>query len=92
MCIRDSDRTICIGDKEKTVSLGTPEALPEEAAASDQIDMIQLRPHEVILAPGQTQEFTVVAFDKNGRQIKTMAAESLTVGDSLAGYRRQEMC
>ena len=80
------DRTICIGDKEKQVNLGTPEALPEEAAAGDQIDMIQLRPHEVILAPGQTQEYTVVAFDKNGREIKTMAAESLTVGDSLAGY------
>jgi len=27
-----------------------------------------------------------LTFDKNGRQVKTMAAESLTVGDSLAGY------
>ena len=80
------DRTICIGDKEKQVSLGTPEPLPAEAEASDDIDLVQLRPHEVILAPGQTQEFTVVAFDKNGRQVKTMAAESLTVGDTLTGY------
>lgn len=80
------DRTICIGDKEKQVVLGAPKELPAEAAATDQVDTIQLRPYEVILDPGQTQDYTVVAFDKNGRQIKTMPAESLTVGDTLAGY------
>ena len=47
--------------------------------------MIQLRPCEIILEAGKSQDFEVHAFDANGRLIKKMAAADLKVGDSLAG-------
>ena len=43
------DRMICIRDKSKEVAIGDPKPLPEETAATEVVDTIQLRPHEVIL-------------------------------------------
>jgi outer membrane protein assembly factor BamB len=79
------DRTICIRDKSKEVVVGKPMALPEETATSDTIDMIQIRPYEVILDAGSKQDFTVHAFDANGRLIKKMPARDIKISDDLKG-------
>ena len=79
------DRTICIHDKEKQVAFGKPTELPAETAVGTEIDMIQLRPHEIILEGGKTQDFEVFAFDANGRLIKKMPAAELKIGETLKG-------
>lgn len=79
------DRTICIRDASKEVKIGTPQPLPEEAAVSDTVDLIQLRPHEVIMKAGDKLDFTVHAFDPNGRLIKTMPASEIKIDAGLAG-------
>ena len=79
------DRLICIRDKSKKPGQEAAKALPAETEATDVIDTVQLRPHEVILDAGKKQAFKVNAFDANGRLIKTMAAADIVVGDSLKG-------
>ena len=80
------DRTICIADASKEPSVGTPEPLPAESEATDQIDLIQLRPYEIIAAAGSTTDYEVHAFDANGHFIKKMPAE-LTLGEGLDGFQ-----
>ena len=58
------DRTICITDKSKEVKLNAPKPLPAEAEPGTEIDLVQLRPQEIVLPAGKSQEYTVVAFDK----------------------------
>ncbi len=79
------DRMICIRDQSKDVKVGQVPSLRAETAASDVVDSIQLRPHEVIIEAGTAQPFEVHAFDANGRLIKKMAAADLKLGESLAG-------
>lgn len=79
------DRTICIRDESKKVEIKAPMPLPEETAASNEIDMIQLRPFETIVEPGSKTDFEVHAFDANGRFIKKMPADGLTL-EGLEGF------
>jgi len=79
------DRTICIRDQTKKVGFTDPVPLPAETEAGTDIDTIQLRPYEIILEAGQSQDFEVHAFDANGRLIKKMAAADLKISDSLKG-------
>lgn len=80
------DRTICLGDKSKQVNLGTPQPLPEEAAATDTPDLLQLRPYEVVLDPGASQKYRAIVFDANGHEIESMDAADLTLSPELDGF------
>ena len=79
------DRTICIHDKSKEVKIGTAVALPAETPTGTEIDLVQLRPCEVILEAGKSIDFEVHAFDANGRLIRKMPASRLRIGESLSG-------
>ncbi len=79
------DRTICIADETKEPEIGKPLELAEEAPATEEVDLIQLRPYETIAAAGSKTEYEVHAFDANGRFIKKMPAE-LTLGEDLSGF------
>ena len=81
------DRTICIGDKSKKVEIGEPKPLPAEAEPDGKPALVQLRPYEVDLSPGESQAFEVVEFDANGRELKRMAAEDLKADASLADFK-----
>jgi outer membrane protein assembly factor BamB len=85
--ITTRDRTVCIEDKSKTVELGQPQPLPEETAADGTPALIQLRPYEVNLEPGASQDYKVVQFDANGRLLKTMDAEDLKAGDTMGDFK-----
>jgi hypothetical protein len=82
------DRTICIADPEKTVELGTPAPLAEETATTEveAVDLIQLRPYEVIVKPGDTVEYTAHAFDAGGRFLWKKPAEELSADEGLTGF------
>ncbi len=84
------DRTICIGDSSKTVKLGNREQLPAESEPDGEPALVQLRPYEVILGPGESQAYTVVAFDANGRKLSEMPAESLQLDALLTDFSVSE--
>lgn len=84
------DRTICIGDKSKEVVIGKPLKLPAEAEPDGTASLIQLRPYEVNLAPGESQSYRVVSFDANGRKLDTAAAVELKADPSLADFKINE--
>ncbi|MCH2179789.1 MAG: PQQ-binding-like beta-propeller repeat protein [Mariniblastus sp.] len=78
------DRTICVGaDGAKD---GQIVPLPEEAPAGTEVASLQLRPFEVVLDPNQTVEYKLVAFDSNGRVIKTIAPK-LSDPQGLSGLK-----
>ena len=85
------DRTICVGKKNPEgvveASAGEPMPMAEETAATTEIDMLQLRPFETVMKPGQTQQYEVHAFDANGRLIKKITDANLTLSDSLNGLK-----
>ncbi len=83
------DRTICIADKSMEPKIGSPEALAEEAPVTENIDLIQLRPFEMIAAAGSKTQFEVHAFDANGRFIKKMPPQELIVDEGLKGFSVQ---
>ena len=78
------DRTICVGNPD-SVTVGQPKPLAEETAATGEVAMIQLRPFETVIQPGQSIEFEVHAFDKNGRFLKKVPDANLALADSLNG-------
>ncbi len=80
------DRTICIFDESKKPVVGELQPMASETEATDQIASIQLRPYETIVKAGETVEYTVHAFDANGRFIKKMPAGELSPSESLAGF------
>ena len=80
------DRTICIFDESKNPVIGKPKPLAAEAEATDQIDLVQLRPYETIVEAGESVDYTAFAFDPNGHFIKKMPAAELTLSDSLKGF------
>lgn len=81
------DRTICIEDKAKQVVIGEPRSLPAETAASEIVDLVQLRPYETLISAGGKVEYTIHAFDANGRSISTNPAENLAIGEGLEGFQ-----
>ena len=80
------DRTICIFDESKKPVVGELQPMASETEATDKIASIQLRPYETIVKAGETVEYTVHAFDANGRFIKKMPAGELSPSESLAGF------
>ena len=80
------DRTICIFDKSKEPVIGKPVPWAAEAEATDQVDLVQLRPYETIIEAGESVDYMAFAFDPNGRFIKKMPAEKLSLSDSLEGF------
>ncbi len=80
------DRTICIGLKSGN-KVNEPMKLAAERPATDKIAHVKLVPYEARLMDGGNIEYEVHAFDENGRFIKTMPAENLTIGDSLPGAK-----
>ena len=80
------DRTICIYDDSKQTIVSKPKPMAAETESNFQVASIQLRPYETIVEAGKSVEYTVHAFDANGRFIKKMPAESLTISESLSGF------
>lgn len=72
------DRTICIGKADGWKS-NPAKPFSEERAATDQIAHIQLVPFETTLSNGGEVEYEVHAYDPNGRFVKKMPAEGLTL-------------
>src|SRR5256885_12819663 len=75
--IQAASRTYCIGDKNAQVAsdpipntIGTEEPADKKAAPA----VIQVVPNDVLLHPGQKQEFTARAFDTKGRFLKEVKA------------------
>lgn len=81
------DRTICVGKKDAVAQGGPPVALEEETAMSEEVALLQLRPFETIMKPGQTTTYELHAFDKNGRFIKKVNDASIQLADSLGGLK-----
>ena len=75
------DRTICVGSKAANKVAVEKKALPEENPVGDKVAHVQLRPFEVVVKPGETVEYSVVAFDAGGQVISTTPAK-LTAGDA----------
>ncbi len=81
------DRTICVADPSAEVVAGEiPSALPE-ADLQDEVASIQLRPYETMVAAGETVEYEVHAFDKNGRFLRTIDEFTLKPDDGLKGAK-----
>lgn len=81
------DRTICITDPSAEVVAGEiPTQLPE-ADLQDEVASIQLRPFETMVAAGETVEYEVRAFDKNGRFLRTIDEFTLKPDDGLKGAK-----
>ena len=78
------DRTICIGKKDAPPSEVKPKPLPQEKPAGTKVAHLQLRPFEVVLQPGKPVQYTLVAFDENGREIKR-TQPTLKAGEGLTG-------
>lgn len=66
------DRTICLANpKNERLSDPVP-SLPEEPATGEEITRIQLVPFETVAEGGDEIEYSLHAFDKNGRFIKEL--------------------
>ncbi len=81
------DRTICVGKKDAVAQGDEPVAREEEKAATDEVALLQLRPFETVMKPGQSVTYEVHAFDKNGRFIKKIDDANLQLADSLGGLK-----
>lgn len=80
------DRTLCIGDKSKQVELGSPVSLSEETKPDGKPALMQVRPYEVIVPPGESATFSAVVFDANGQLLKTIETPELVADDSLSDF------
>ena len=80
------DRTICVGDPSKAKNGDVP-AMAEELPLGEEIASVQLRPYETDVNAGESVEFEVHAFDKNGRFLKTVPPDdfALKPADGLKG-------
>ncbi len=83
------DRTICIGSPDAKITYGDSPTQPAEAGADSEIALVQLRPYEVVVSPGQSQKFELFCFDKLGHFIKkvdpVLAAAPELVGLKVDG-------
>lgn len=82
------DRTICLGQKEWSGESDPVPSLDEESAAGE-LALLQIRPCEVALMPGESQEFSLVGFDAHGHPVDVefgdMTADALGDG-SVEGH------
>lgn len=72
------DRTICLGEEKWSGEQDEVPALPDEGEAGE-LALVHLRPYEVSLMPGQSQEFRAVGFDAMGRPV-----DSVEIGELMA--------
>lgn len=84
------DRTLCIGDDSKQAELGSPMPLDEETAPDGKPALLQLRPYEVTLSPGESTSFTAVEFDANGRLLRTIETPPISVDESLSDFTAKQ--
>ena len=77
------DRTICIGSAEGTPSIGAIPAMPAENETSDEIATLLMTPCEIVLRAGESQEFTLKAYDANGNFIKAIPAADIVLSEQL---------
>ena len=77
------DRTICLGNK-KPVSTDPIPPLAEEAPVGDKVAFLHLSPAEVILNAGEQVDYELHAYDANGRLIKTVKPDNLSIEESLS--------
>ena len=81
------DRTICIADpNRKPASTPIPPTPPEREATGD-VASIHAIPYEVTVDAGETIEYEVRAFDKNGRFLRTIDEFTMTPGAGLEGAK-----
>ena len=73
----------CLGDKNRPfeVSASMPAELPKEGRAGVRPATLQVVPADIIIAPGDTVNFRVKAFDEKGREM----SDDLAVTWSLEG-------
>jgi outer membrane protein assembly factor BamB len=60
---------ICFGKKDAKPQAVAAEKLPDEAAPEKEPAALVIRPAEVLLRPGETVKFQVLAYDRHGRRI-----------------------
>lgn len=82
--LQSADNMFCIGPKDaNSVSDPIPQPPTEEPLAKDDLPapaMLQVRPADAVMRPGEKQNFTVFAFDALGRSLGEMKADSWAVG------------
>ena len=60
---------ICFGKKDAKPQPVAAEKLPDEAAPEKEPAALVIRPAEVLLRPGESVKFQVIAYDRHGRRI-----------------------
>ena len=60
---------ICFGKKDAQPQAVAAEKLPDEAAPEKEPATLAIRPAEVLLRPGESVKFKVLAYDQHGRRI-----------------------
>ncbi len=75
------DRTFCVGTKDDAQK-SKPFTLPKEADGGKEIDLVQLRPYEVVLREGDTAEYEIVGFNKLGQVVEKKKA-TIKIGGGL---------
>lgn len=80
------DRTICIGNENagKRTKVEIPPL--QEAEAGTEVATIRMMPFETRIFSGGEQVYTVVGYDKNGRQIGEVEAE-IKLADGVSGVK-----
>ncbi len=79
------DRTICIADPDVEPASDEIPPMAPEADLQDEVASLQLIPYETIVDAGESIEYEVRAFDKNGRFLRTIDDFTLTPDDALNG-------
>ncbi len=83
------DRTICIADETKKPGMNEIPSMSAEKDAVEKVALVQLRPYEVILSPGEKVQFSLHAFDANGRLIKQITNPIITIGEGLDSLKSE---
>lgn len=76
MYVQTSGRLMCLADpSKKSGQLPAPKPAPLDEVTSDPTPAtLQVRPVEVLLRPGETQQFQVRLFNSRGQYLKTVPA------------------
>lgn len=85
------DRMICLYDESKEHAVGEHTQIGDEGEADSEIALVQLRPFEMTLKPGDSVDYVLKAFDSKGRFIKdiepTLAADEALAAMDVSGAR-----
>lgn len=68
------DRLICVGKKNGSNESEPIAELGKEASAGEAIAQLKLEPYETSIRTGESVEYTLKAFDKNGRLLRSVTA------------------